>query len=228
MKLPPALKEKVFSQVSSQRSRTRSGERLRRTAWLTLALGMVISVVAIRGIAPTNLERPLSYVLVSVGTMLLCALGATTWVLTSGGDSLGRPHESLRALAAFVPLAITIGVLAASAAAPVTATVAGLSFSAHLTCASTYIAVGSLLLGILLLGLRPIDAVGPATKGAAVGAAVGAWTSVVMSLVCASPERTHVLVAHVSPLLLFVAMGALLGRRLLTYRYRSRRAPSGP
>jgi hypothetical protein len=228
MTLPPGLKERVFSEISSHRARTRPGERARRTIWLMLGLGVITSVVVMRGVAPPTIERPLSYVLVSVGIMLLSALGATAWVLTSGGDSLGRSRESLRALAGFVPLAIALGVLAASTAAPVTATVGALTFSAHVSCASTYLAVGSVLLGILLMGLRPIDPVEPATKGAAVGAAVGAWTSVVMSLVCSSPERTHVLLAHVGPLLLLVALGALVGRRLLTYRYRSRRTPSSP
>ena len=222
MTLPPSLRDKVLSEVSTQRSLTRSEERVRRVAGLSLGLAVIVGVAGMRGVAQPTLERPLGYVLVSLGVMLLCALGASVWVLSSGGSALGRPQATLRRIAIGVPVAMGLGALAANAAAPATADLHALPWASHGMCLSLYAALGGMLLVIFLAGLRPLDPVAPGTTGAAVGAVIGAWTSFVVSLGCPSVETVHVLLTHVGPALAFIALGAFLGPRLLTFRYQSR------
>jgi hypothetical protein len=55
----------------------------------------------------------------------------------------------------------------------------------------------------------------PWILGAALGAAAGAWAAVVVELWCPLADPRHVAIGHVAPLVALVALGALVGPRLL-------------
>ncbi|HEY0463740.1 MAG TPA: NrsF family protein [Polyangiaceae bacterium] len=70
------------------------------------------------------------------------------------------------------------------------------------------------LLGLLWLR-RGSDPLHPRLTAAAVGAAVGAGAWVLVDLWCPVGYVPHVLLGHVLPLLILIALSALLGRRII-------------
>jgi hypothetical protein len=71
---------------------------------------------------------------------------------------------------------------------------------------------------VLVWASRRLDPVSPQLSGAAMGAAAGAWAAVMVELWCPLTSASHVLVGHVSPLLLLVGAGAALGEWTLRLR----------
>jgi hypothetical protein len=70
-------------------------------------------------------------------------------------------------------------------------------------------------LAALLYLRRRSDPVHPRTMGAAIGAAMGACAAVLVDLFCPVAYLPHLLLGHVLPTLLLVALGASVGGRWL-------------
>ena len=70
----------------------------------------------------------------------------------------------------------------------------------------------------LYLLSRRLDPRHPALTGAALGSAAGAWGAVMAEIWCPLADGAHVLVGHVLPLVVLVAVGAALGYGLFGLR----------
>lgn len=221
--LPHGLRQDLLAAVANQPSPTRADVITRRAAWLVLGLVLILGVALLHGIPEPTAARPLTYLFVSAAIALAAAALATRWVLTADASSLGRPRSSLRRLALLLPITLAFGALLANASAPETWNLPGRSWSLHGICIFIYLGLGGALLLIFLFGLKPLDPIAPAVTGAALGAAVGAWTTLAVTLQCPSADPIHALATHVAPGLVLIALGAALGRRVLTFRYLARR-----
>jgi hypothetical protein len=84
-----------------------------------------------------------------------------------------------------------------------------------LRCLAYTLAMSALPLGSFLALRRGIEPRGPWALGAAVGATCGAWASLLVDLWCPLTNTPHILVGHVLPVALLVALGTLLGRSWL-------------
>lgn len=60
----------------------------------------------------------------------------------------------------------------------------------------------------------------PWILGGALGAAAGAWAAVVVEIWCPLVDPRHLAIGHIAPLVALVAIGALIGPRLLRARTR--------
>lgn len=221
--LPKNLKDELLLAIARERSSTRTEGTTRFSIGLGLALVLILGVALQHGLPEPSPTRPFSYLLISVAVALTAALLATRWTLTAGGSSLGRSRSFLRRLVWLVPATLAFGALLANASAPETWALAGRDWPAHRICVLIYVGLGCALLGIALFGLRPLDPIAPRLTGAALGAAVGAWTTLAVSLQCPSADPTHVLGTHVAPGLLLIALGVGFGRHALGFRYRRQR-----
>lgn len=70
-------------------------------------------------------------------------------------------------------------------------------------------------LGSLLAFRRGVEPRNPWALGAGIGAVCGAWASVLVDLWCPLTNLPHVLVGHVLPIVILVALSTVLGRTML-------------
>jgi hypothetical protein len=68
--------------------------------------------------------------------------------------------------------------------------------------------VGVLTLASFTIALRRAAPVASRLRGAALGAAAGAWAGVAVFIFCPSSDQQHLLVGHVLPVLAFTLLGA--------------------
>jgi hypothetical protein len=67
----------------------------------------------------------------------------------------------------------------------------------------------------LLWALRNAVAVAARLRGAALGAAAGAWSGLALHIHCPAFERGHIMIGHFLPILIFAVVGAMVGPRVL-------------
>lgn len=215
-----SVKQKILLEVARTPAPTRREERLRRGVWVAGAAMLGVWVAFWRGLPRPSPSRPLAYVLVSALTAGTIAWLSSMWVFGTQRRSTGRPRLALSATMYVVPIVLTAGVLGAHAAAPGTWQGWEPVRTADALCAVLYLAFGSGLLVVFLVGIRPLDPVAPGTTGATLGAVAGAWTTVAIGLQCPGTAPGHVLLTHVWPVVLLVFLGGASGRRVLTVHYR--------
>ncbi len=84
-----------------------------------------------------------------------------------------------------------------------------------LPCALVAFGVGGLALAAFGLALWRAVPVAPVLRGAALGAAAGAWAGLALFLQCPAYETMHIFVGHVLPVAAFAVAGAVVLPRLL-------------
>ncbi len=211
---PPELKARVLAAIATEPAPSRP-EVVRRTvfAWMfavTATLGIFFVVGGAHAAA-----RPVPFVGATLAGWLAIAVAATLGVARRG-TMLGRSHVALLAWPLGLPpalvgwyiLCLSRGSIAPS---PVPLLRGGV-------CLLLTFAMGAVLLAAFVRSRRGSDPVHPAAMGAAAGAMAGAWASVLIDLHCDSAELLHVMVGHVSPVLLLAGVGAVVGQRLLRVR----------
>jgi hypothetical protein len=75
--------------------------------------------------------------------------------------------------------------------------------------------VGVGVLAILVAALRRAVPVASRLRGAALGAAAGAWAGVALFVFCPSDALQHILIGHVLPIAALTLLGAAVGPRWL-------------
>jgi hypothetical protein len=160
--------------------------------------------------------RPSLLILETAGGAALIAIAATAAALSRGGAMLGRSRHWLLAVAVLTPLSLLAYKLSISAGYsdmvvewPERPGFRCLLLSSALTAMP--------LLGALFL-LRRSDPVHPGLLGLALGAALGACSWVLVDLWCPVAHLQHLLLGHTLPLLIAAALGALIGRCVLSPR----------
>jgi hypothetical protein len=209
---PDLLKARLLAQVATVPSATRPEARRRAAASLLLSLAAALAVFAgAGGLAPGE-GRPRGVTLVIAGGWGLFCAGLSALVLRRGGSTLGRRPAVLllAALAAPVALAVWLHAFHGAYVEPF-ARVGWRCLGGTLLMASPPLA--SLL--VLRRGAEPRH---PGALGAGIGAVCGAWAAALVDLWCPLTNLPHVLLGHVLPLGLLVALGTLAGRSVLGVR----------
>jgi hypothetical protein len=209
------LRARVLARVTREPAPTRAQVATRR--WLVLGLALGISLLVFfacggvrGGPRPTRLV-----VETTVGSATLAAVVA--WVaLGRGGSMLGRPRRWLAAVAVSTPIALFAWRVFVSARFSGMATEWSTRPGLRCLALSAALAVTPLL---GLLGLRRGgDPVHPRMSAAALAAAAGAGSWVLVDLWCPIGYVPHLLLGHVAPVVLLTALSAVLGRRTLELR----------
>jgi hypothetical protein len=148
--------------------------------------------------------------LTTLALLLGLALASTVFALWQGRSGLGIASMwlvSITALVAPVYAALTVLQPLHSGAAD-DASLTGVAISPWgLRCILIASIVGASVLAIFAVTLRRAVAVTVGLRGAALGAAAGAWAGLAVFAFCPSGELQHLLVGHVLPIVLLTLCG---------------------
>jgi hypothetical protein len=193
-----------------------SGLRRRRSI---IAVGFGFAVASAVACAvllggPAVAPRPVGYFALVAAAWAAIAFVASWGAVGRGRSMLGRPTAQRIAIAMVTPIALIAVAGVGSAVWPQTIA-ARSDLVAHVICAALTIlfALGPLVAFALVN--RGSDPIAPSLTGAALGAAAGAWGAFGIELFCVRANPVHVFYGHVLPVALLVAVGALLGHRLV-------------
>lgn len=202
------------------RTRTRIFAALAIVPLLTAAVVFTVSEV-VYGEPAAGLDIDVSSAAaMSTILVLLAGLAAasTLFALWQGHGGFGIGSISLMSIAALVvPVYAALTVLRPlhSGAADDVALTGVVISPWGLRCLLVATAVGVPVLGILASALRGASAVSSRLRGAALGAAAGAWGGVAVFVFCPSGNLQHLLVGHVAPIAVFTVLGVATLRRVL-------------
>jgi hypothetical protein len=202
----------------------RTGTRRRITLLLAAVPGAIATVLltashlvhgrpALRVDLSTAPTSELVLVLILVGAL---ALATTLVAVGRGARGLGPPATSLFVVAVLVTpvyavLTLAIPIESAEEAAAATADLSRWG----LRCGAIAAAAGMLVLTSFACALRRSVAAASRLRGAALGAAAGAWSGLTVFLFCPATELGHLLVGHVLPIAAFTLLALVAVPRVL-------------
>jgi hypothetical protein len=209
------LKRRTLAEVSRRSAPTRPQARTRALiAYAAATTAMAVVFFAAGGIEHSR-GRPLVYTVLMAAGACAIALVATAAALGRGTSMLGRSLRVLALVAALVPVGTFVWLVAW-----------------HNRYADPFSRIGYRCLGLTLaMGIAPLVVTAflragsavraPKASGAAIGAVCGAWAGVGVDLWCPLTEPTHIAIGHVLPILVLVAIGAIVGHSVLRMRVRA-------
>lgn len=217
-----ALFVRIQAAIASTPSST-MGMRTRVLLALVVASGFSAAVVLIASYtvyhryAP-GLEVQASSAPYKIVTLLL--LGALTVVATVVATWRGRRGFGSGAKSLYLTIALTAPIYAALVAVGPEHTrdprLAGAAISVlGVRCLTLSAVVGLAVLATLTLALRHSIPVRSDLRGAAIGAAAGAWAGLSVFVFCPSDELRHLFIAHVLPIVVFTVLGMTIIPRAL-------------
>jgi hypothetical protein len=206
--------------AATTRTRTRIFAALAIVPLLTAAVVLVASEV-VYGQPTAGLLIDVSSVsamLTMLGLLAGLALMSTWFALLQGRDGLGIGSLSLMCIAVLVvPIYAALTVLRplhSGAADDVALTGVAISpWGVRCLFVATVVSVPAL--AILAAALRRAAAVSSRLRGAALGAAAGAWGGLAVFVFCPSGSLQHLLVGHVLPIAIFTLIGGIALTRAL-------------
>lgn len=160
-------------------------------------------------------DRPTSQLLLELLLVAGLTLTATLVAVGRGERGLGYGVASLLAAALLVaPIYAALALSPLAAREGMALLMADLS-RWGLRCLTLASAVGLLALIAFTSALRRSSPVASRLRGAALGAASGAWAGLSVFLFCPATEARHLLVGHVLPVVAFTILGLALSPRAL-------------
>lgn len=207
-----ALKMRVLAAARSRPALSRRQRGARTALLVAAAAEVMVAMSLLCGGPPHAAGRPAGAVAWLVMGTLGLALAATRFALPGPRSMLARKPGHLLGVALAVPFALGAWVQLWHSACADSLERFGWR------CAGLFLAIAPPPFAVLAYLARRIDPVSPHLTGAALGAAAGAWAAVLVEAWCPLSRCEHVLIGHVSPLLLLAAIGAAVGERLFGVR----------
>ena len=204
---PPDLE-----QLSALQAELARPSEPRRSRWLWLLLLPVtgLSVVATRALLT---ERPVwrmdlgaaaQRVSFGVATLSVCALLAIGAVLHRGRGGFGLTSPRLGVVSGLLTMLVVLMPLVLRGADP-----QPVLHVLGAPCAAVVLGTGALGLGVVWRLFRHTQPVGAEARAFGLGAAIAAWSGIVISLHCPGETLQHLLWGHSIPLLGLVAIATL-------------------
>ncbi len=209
---PPDLRARILEAARHEAAPTR--DVAERSATIAVVSGYAIAVVLmlVTG-GPETTRRPPELLVATALGWASIALAAAWGAYGRGRSMLGRATSILGTLA-LVTGPLLLGWAMMTSAWPEAQLRQG-TMRIHVACfAFTMMYALAPLVG-LSIARRGTDPVHPRATGAALGAAAGAWGSVMIDLHCPLSGTMHVALAHVLPVVVLAALGAWAGRRIV-------------
>jgi hypothetical protein len=221
---PPELHARIRAAIAATPA-PRVSSRLRVAAALAIVpcVAAAVLLIAARLVYGRPIVRPglgsamamdgASHLLILLILLVGLTLAVTLVAVARGRRGLGPGVVSLAALSLLVtPLHAA---LALGGWVPVGEAI-GLKLSPWgVPCLHIATAVGLLVLATFTVALRRSVPVASSLRGAALGAAAGAWAGLTVFVFCPAGEHQHLLVGHVLPIAAFTLLGLAVTPRLL-------------
>ena len=218
--LPPDLRASILAEARKLPSPNRS--ETRRANAIAIVLGVATAATMIAALGLTLGKRPLPFVVLTLVGWVAIAIATSAVGEGRGKTMLGRARVVLVVFALAAAPAIFAWVMGCTIGWPEVRDVTG-SIRQHVACLLATLLLSTGPLVSLAFVRRASDPVHPRATGAAIGAAAGAWGGVLIDMHCPLSQPMHVALAHVAPVVIYAAIGALLGSRLFGVRARSDR-----
>ena len=212
MSLPTNLKDRILAETARREAPTRAQANKRALiAYATATTAMAVAFFAAGGIEHSR-SRPIGITLFMAGGACVIAFVATAATLGRGSTMLGRSMRTLALVAALVPVATFVWLVAW-----------------HTQSTDPFKRIGYRCLGLtLVMGIAPLIVTAmmrsgtairaPKASGAAIGAVSGAWAGIGVDLWCPLSDPMHVAIGHVAPMLALILVGAIVGHLFLRMR----------
>ncbi len=214
--LPPQLRARVLAAAQSRPAPARAAVTRATLVALGVGVAALLLVFFALGGADTKTRPPAFLAMTSGGWVAIAA--AATWIgAARGGSTLGRSGALLLAAALATGPGLLAWMLVGTSLWPGTIGYHA-PMRAHLVCLAIVAAMATGPFLALAAIRRASDPVHPRATGAALGAVAGAWAGVMGDLHCPVSDALHVAIGHVAPVLIFAAVGALVGRRVFGLR----------
>jgi hypothetical protein len=210
--LPADLRARVLAAAVVKPAPTRAA--VQRTTLTALGVGVAALLGVFFACGGADMEtRPPAFLAMTFGGWAVIAAVATWIGAARGGKMLGRSGAILVVATLATGPGLMAWMLLGTSMWPGTVGYDA-PLPAHLACLAFVAAMAVGPFVALTLIRRGSDPVHPRATGAALGAVAGAWAGVMGDLHCPVSDALHVGVSHVLPVLLFAAVGVLLGRRV--------------
>lgn len=221
MSAPPSdLRAKILAAARNAPSPTRAQSQLRSV--ITIAIGYAAALVVFFALGGGRVAaRPVALVATTAIGWSAVALASVWWAVARGKSMLGRSREALLAITiAVAPLLLAWGIVSTQMF-DVVSPERPMRFHVFCFAATLALALGPFI--ALLVVRRASDPVHPRITAAAIGAAAGAWGSVLIDLHCPTSAASHIAFGHVLPTVVLALLGLAAGDRVLGVRASSPR-----
>jgi hypothetical protein len=209
------LRARTLAAVHARPSRTRRAYRLHAILVVACATAMSLAIFWSAG-GLRAAPRPESLLVGTLLGALAIAAAVVAVGIHRGRSMLPRPAWQLGWLIALAPAALFAWKVLWSARYP--GMMVDWPERPGLRCFGLTLATGLGPLVALVTLARNSEPVRPGLAGGALGIAVGAMTWVALELWCPVAYPRHLVIGHVAPALVLAAVGAVLGRRVMTMR----------
>jgi hypothetical protein len=212
------LRARVLADVARTPAPTRREHRQRTLLVVGASVfATTLLFFAMGGVAPG--ARPIELVAFTAGLALVFAVTLTRLSSGPSRSMLGRPRRVLLLACIVVAPLLALVALVATAVWP-EHTKPEVGGPIHVACGLVTLVQAALPLVALLAPRRGSDPVHPMVTGGALGMTAGTWAAMLAQLRCPHADAVHCIAAHVLPVLVLGAVGALLGRSFLAPRSR--------
>jgi hypothetical protein len=217
-----ALRERILAGVAASRAATTRTRTRIAVALATVTVVAIIVVVFASEVVYGQLAAGLSVNAGQVGRLewTLLLLAAMTLISTFVAVSRGKRGFGLGAAVLAIGAALVAPVYAMlTAVQPIhmnDAAITGVTISPWgARCALIAAVIGITAMACFTSALRRAVPVASGSRGAAIGAAAGAWAGLAVFLFCPSGDPQHLILGHLLPVIALTLMGALATPALL-------------
>ncbi len=204
------LKARVLSAAHQTAPPTRRTVRARVALLLSVVALVIFGALYAEGGIHWSGRPPYFIIGTAIGWAVIAFIAS--WLgARRGRSTVGRPSSLLLTAAVGTPLLLFAWSLLWNFLYPETFRVC--TNRIGWICLDLTLTIASLPLLALVMWRSRGDPVHPGATGAALGAAMGAWAALTMTLSCECTNPAHVLLGHVFPVALLAAAGTILGRR---------------
>jgi len=213
----PELKARILEAIKAEKSPTR-GEVFKQVG-AVVAVAVVMAAVMFYALGGMHIgPRPIAFVCgTAIGWSLVAAIAARL-AFGRGGSMLGRPRRRIIAVALITPVVIFGWMLLWNETFP--ETMVKVEGRVGFRCLAFTLAMAAWPLVALAYLRRERDPRNAGWTGAARGVAAGALAGVLVDLWCPIADRAHMLLGHIFPMLILMAVGAISARVLVGVRPR--------
>lgn len=214
---PDELRARVVAAIGEASALRMSLARRRTLALCVIPCSVALVLVGRSALSHRTLLRldlgslPPGQLLLELALLVVITLAATAIATRSGRHGLGSAAPLLGATAGVVAPAYfaaeVLWPLRSDDAAAIEA--AARLHPWGLPCVVIAATIGAVALVALTWGLRHAVPVASRSRGAALGAASGAWAGLALFTHCPATDLTHILVSHVAPVAVFTVLGML-------------------
>lgn len=216
MTLPADLKARLLEDVANRPSPTRREGVVNAIIFVATGVAVAASLFFAFGGVGHGAGRPVWFVGATLAGWIVVASWATWIAWRRRNGALGPPLPWLVVVVCATPVVLFAYMLLWNVAYP--ESLVPVQGRIGFKCLGLSLAMALWPLVALAFARRASDPVHPRATGAALGAASGAWSGVLVDLWCPASNPSHIALGHVLPIVILSLVGIVLGKRIIAMK----------